>query len=88
MSNMEEIKKYEKALENINAKISEIDEQRTHFIRQGVRIEGILAYLQGKEQERLAEEKKLADAKKEKEFVASSPSPVAETFPVSSSQAK
>lgn len=53
-----EIAKYESELEQVNKKLTEIDNSRGQVVRVGVRLEGIIAYLRNKEQELLAELKK------------------------------
>ena len=57
-----ELAMYEGQLVDLNRQISALDEQRAALIRKGVRIEGIVQYLQAKERERLADPVKAPEA--------------------------
>jgi intracellular sulfur oxidation DsrE/DsrF family protein len=45
---MEDLKKYETELSNVNNALADLDRKRTEIIRHGVRLEGIVAYLRDK----------------------------------------
>lgn len=51
MTEITELKKYEKQLTDVNSKLSELDDNRTKIIRLGIRLEGIVQYLRQKEEE-------------------------------------
>lgn len=55
-----EIAKYQAELTDINKQLAQLDDKKNQLIRIGVRIEGILAYLQQKEQALAAELAKAA----------------------------
>lgn len=72
---MADLKKYEAEIENVNARLTEVEQQKANFITHGRRIEGIVAYLR----QLLADElKQIADAAA---AAAASVAPAAEPAP-------
>ena len=47
----EEVKKYQDALVGVNNRLNELETQRSHLLKQGLKLEGIVSYLQGKIQD-------------------------------------
>lgn len=48
----EDLQKYEAELISLNKQLTELDERKTNILRQGYRIEGIVAYIRAKQNEK------------------------------------
>jgi predicted nuclease with TOPRIM domain len=70
MNYTEDQKKYEGELNEINKRLTAIDDERDRLVRVGVRIEGALAYINGKLKELADDAAKSAAAEPVKESAA------------------